>query len=139
VYWCTIKENWGIYKAFASLPWSALGRKEKIEEYQSIVSQARNHAFHHILPFDSTVEVDLSNLDVRAEKIRLFVPYKAKERGISLRDQKLADVLAEFSRARLRPVSKSFWQANLNVMLQANELSQQILESLILIHHARKS
>lgn len=103
------------------------------------MAQARNHAFHHILPFDSTVEVDLSNLDVRAEKIRLFAPYKEKESGVSLRDQRLADVLAEFSRAKLRPVSKSFWQANLTVISQAAELSHQIFESLILIHNARKS
>ena len=140
IFWCSIKENWGLYKAFTSLPWSALGRKEKLEEYELIVSQARNHAFHHILPFDSTVEVDLSQLDVRAEKIRLFLPYKDKQnRGISLKDQKLADILAEFSRAKLRPVSNSFWRANLNVMLGASDMARQILESLILIHNARKS
>jgi len=129
-----------LYRAFTSLPWSALGRKEKLEEYQSIVSQARNHAFHHALPFDSTVEVDLSNLDVRADKIRLFLPFKEKQgRGVHIKDQKLADVLAEFSRAKLRPVSMVFWQANLKVMEQSCQLAQHILESLILIHQATKS
>jgi hypothetical protein len=139
VFWCTLLEQWTLHQAFASLPWAALGRKEKLEEYKSIVSQARSHAFHHVLPFDSTVEIDLSTLDVRAEKIRLFVPFGQKEgRGVHLRDQKLAEVLAEFSRAKERPVSQIFWKANLAVMQAACKLAEQVLSALILIHDARR-
>lgn len=139
VFWCTVGKQWELYRAFASLPWSVLGRKEKLEEYQSIVSEARNSAFHHVLPFDATVEVDLSNLDVRAEKIRLFSPFGQKHgRGVLLKDQELADVFAEFTRARQRPVSNAFWQANLEVMKAACELAEAVLESLILIHAAKK-
>ena len=140
VFWCTVKEQWALHQAFTALPWKALGRKEKLEEYKSIVSQARSHAFHHVLPFDSTVEVDLSTLDVRAETIRLFVPFGQKEgRGVHLKDQKLADVLAEFSRAKERPVSSGFWWANLNVMQATCRLAQGVLETLVLIHEARES
>lgn len=92
-----------------------------------------------MLPFDSTVEVDLSGLDVRAETIRMFVPFGQKEgRGVHLKDQKLADVLAEFSRAKERPVSKTFWEANEAVMQAACKLAQEVLASLILIHDARR-
>jgi hypothetical protein len=139
IFWCTLLEQWTLHQAFASLPWAALGRKEKLEEYKTIVSQARSHAFHHVLPFDSTVEIDLSTLDVRAEKIRLFVPFGQKEgRGVHLRDQKLAEVLAEFSRAKERPVSQVFWKANHAVMQAACKLSEQVLAALILIHDARR-
>jgi hypothetical protein len=139
VFWCTVKEQWALHRAFASLPWAALGRKEKLEEYKSIVSQARSHAFHHVLPFDSTVEVDLSTLDVRAETIRLFVPFGQKQgRGVHLKDQKLADVLAEFSRAKERPVSHVFWEANLAVIQAACKLAEEVLATLILIHDARR-
>ena len=139
VFWCTLLEQWTLHQAFASLPWAALGRKEKLEEYKSIVSQARSHAFHHVLPFDSTVEIDLSTLDVRAETIRLFVPFGQKEgRGVHLRDQKLAEVLAEFSRAKERPVSQIFWKANLAVMQAACKLAEEVLSALILIHNARR-
>jgi hypothetical protein len=139
VFWCTVKEQWALHRAFASLPWAALGRKEKLEEYKSIVSQARSHAFHHVLPFDSTVEVDLSTLDVRAETIRLFVPFGQKQgRGVHLKDQKLADVLAEFSRAKERPVSQVFWKANLAVIQAACKLAEEVLATLILIHDARR-
>jgi hypothetical protein len=139
VFWCTLLEQWALHQAFASLPWAALGRKEKLEEYKSIVSQARSQAFHHVLPFDSTVEIDLSTLDVRAEKIRLFVPFGQKEgRGVHLRDQKLAEVLAEFSRPKERPVSQIFWKANHAVMQAACKLSEQVLAALILIHDARR-
>jgi hypothetical protein len=140
IFWCTIRQQWALYRAFVSLPWSAMGRKEKLEEYQSIVSQARSYAFHHVLPFDSTVEVDLSNLDVRAETIRLFLPFgQTHGRGIHLRDQKLADILSEFSRAKLRPVSTVFWDSNLKVMQESCHLAEHILETLILLHQARLS
>jgi len=139
VFWCTLLEQWTLHQAFASLPWSALGRKEKLEEYKSIVSQARSHAFHHVLPFDSTVEIDLSTSDVRAEKIRLFVPFGQKEgRGVHLKDQKLAEVLAEFSRAKERPVSQIFWKANLAVMQAACKLAEAVLSALVLIHNGRR-
>jgi hypothetical protein len=138
VFWCTIDKQWTLCRAFASLPWSALGRKEKLEEYQAIVSQARNYAFHHILPFEATVEVNLSHLDVRAERIRLFSPFGQKQdRGIWLKDQALADVLADFSRAKQRPVSKLFWEGNLSVMEAVCELAEGILSALLLMHAAR--
>jgi len=138
VFWCTVDKHWALYRAFASLPWSALGRKEKLEEYESIVAQARNHAFHHVLPFEATVEVDLSHFNVRAERMRLFSTFGQKQgRGIRLRDQELADVLANFSRAKERPVSLLFWEQNLNVMEAACELAQAILDVLILMHAAR--
>lgn len=140
VFWCTIDKQWALYRAFVSLPWSALGRKEKLEEYQSIISEARNSAFHHVLPFDATIEVDLSNLDVRAEKIRLFSPYGKKQgRGVLLKDQQLADVFAEFSRARQRPVSNVFWERNQSVLQASCELAEGVLESLIILHDAKKS
>lgn len=126
-------------RAFAFLSWAALGRKGNLEDYKSIVSQARSHAFHQILPFDSTVEIDLSTLDVRAEKIRLFVAFGQEEgRGVHLRDQKLAEVLAEFSRAKDRPVSQVLWKANYAVMQAACKLAGQVLEAVILIHDARR-
>ncbi|MCI0722825.1 MAG: hypothetical protein L0338_28225, partial [Acidobacteria bacterium] len=140
IFWCTVDKQWALYSAFASLPWSALGRKEKLEGYQQIVSQARNRAFHHVLPFDATVEADLSNSDVRAEKIRLFTPFGQKEaRGVRLKDQDLADLFGEFSRAKWRPVSNVFWHANLDVMQAATDLAQAVLDTLILVHKARKS
>jgi len=140
VFWCTVKEHWALRQAFAALPWASIGRKEKLEEYRAIVSQARSHAFHHVLPFDTTVEVDLSMLDVRAETIRLFVPFGKKEgRGVHLKDQKLADVLAEFTRAKERPVSNTFWDANLAVMKAAGKLAEEVLATLVLIHDARRS
>lgn len=139
VFWCTVKQHWALYRAFVSLPWAALGGKGSLGEYERIISQARSYAFHHVLPFQTTIEIDLSNLDVRAEKIRLFTPYGQKEdRGISVKDQKLADVLAAFSRAKERPVSSTFWQANLKIMERACDLAEQTLTTLLLIYDAKK-
>jgi hypothetical protein len=139
VFWCTVKQHWALYRAFADLPWSALGRKESLEGYETVISQARSYAFHHVLPFESTIEIDLSGLDVRAERIRLFAPFgQRQDRGLTVKDQKLADVLTEFSRAKQRPVSAAFWQANLKVMRQATELTEQVLITLLLLHQARR-
>lgn len=138
VFWCTMDAQWAFRAALGDLPWLALGRKEKLEEYRAVISRARDHAFHHILPFDATLEVDLSDSDVRAERIRLFSPYGTKdERGIRMKDQALAEVFAEFSRSRQRPVSLAFWRANLKVMDAASTLAERILEALVLIHEAR--
>jgi hypothetical protein len=138
VFWCTIDQQWALYRTFALLPWSALGRKENLEGYRQIIAQARNHAFHHILPFDATVEADLSSFDVRVETIRLFAAFgQNQSRGIRIKDQALADVLADFSRAKQRPVSKLFWESNLSVMEAACNLAQGILGALILMHEAR--
>ena len=139
VFWCTIDAQWAFRAGLGDLPWLALGRKEKLEEYRAVISRARDHAFHHILPFDATLEVDLSDSDVRAQRIRLFSPYGARdERGIQLKDQALADVFGEFSRSRQRPVSLAFWRANLRVMDAASTLAGRILDTLVLIHEARR-
>jgi hypothetical protein len=66
------------------------------------------------------------------------LPMGSGRTGVSIRDQKLADVLAEFSRAKERPVSTAFWQANLKVMEQACDLTKEILTTLLLIHEARR-
>jgi hypothetical protein len=140
VFWCTVGPQWAFRAALGNLPWLAMGKKEKLEDYRAIISRARDHAFHHILPFDATLEVDLSKFDVRAEKIRLFSPYGARgERGIYLKDQALAELFAEFSRSRQRPVSLVFWQANLRVMETACSLAGDVLHALICIHEVQRA
>ncbi|CAG1014971.1 hypothetical protein ANRL4_05363 [Anaerolineae bacterium] len=138
IFWCTVDKQWALYRAFASLPWAALGRKEKLHDYRDVIAAARNHAFHHVLPFDTTVEVDLSTVDVRAERMRLFLPHGQKnQHAIQLNDQELIDVFAEFSRAKQRPVSTVFWQRNLQVMKATTDLAAAVLDTLLLIHQSR--
>lgn len=138
VFWCTVQEQWALSQAFASLPWAALARKESLEEYKSVIAQARSYAFHHILPFDSTVEADLSKLNVLTQSIRLFAPDGQREgRGIFLQDQELVDVLKEFSRAKERPVSTGFWWANMKMIDAVQQVAQAVLDALVLIHEAK--
>jgi hypothetical protein len=140
VFWCTSDSHWILHRAFASLPWSSLGRKENIRDYQQIIAAARNHEFHHILPFETTVEVDLRNTDVRAVALRLFPPYSRKDHGgVRLKDQEIVDLFSEFSRAEQRPVSMKFWQGNLNVMESTHSLVKATLDVLVDINDARIS
>src|ERR1700683_4522446 len=55
---------------------------------------------------------------------------KKGRQGVHLKDQKLADVLAEFTRAEERPVSQMFWEANLSVMKAASKLTEEELSTL---------
>lgn len=140
VFWCTVDEHWNLSEAFKGLPWSALGRKEKLQEYKSVINEARNSAFHHALPFQSTVEVNLSGIDLKAQSIRLFAPFHQKQnRGVRLKDQELLDILTEFSRAKERPVSTVFWEKNEAVMQATIRLVDKTLDTLILLRGLRKN
>jgi len=138
VFWCTINKHWALHRAFSKLPWSALGKKEKIAEYQDIISAARNRAFHHFLPFDNTVEINLDKVDVQAEKLFLFPLYKQKERrGIQLKDQAIIDLFTQFSRAKERPVSYEFWARNCEVIECTCQLVRTTADALIMLNKAK--
>jgi len=138
VFWCTIDKHWQLHRAFSKLPWSELGKKEKISEYQDIVSSARNRAFHHFLPFDHTVEVNLEKVRIQAERLYLFPLYKQKgRRGIQLKDQAIIDLFSEFSRAKERPVSFEFWKKNLDVINCTCQLVHSTTDALILLNNAK--
>jgi len=135
VFWCTIDKHWALHRAFSKLPWSALGKKEKIAEYQDIISAARNRAFHHFLPFDNTVEINLEKVNIQAEKLFLFPLYRQKERrGIQLKDQAIIDLFTQFSRAKERPVSYEFWARNCEVLECTCQLVRSTNDALIMLN-----
>lgn len=136
LFWCTLDRQWELHDRFRRLPWSALGRKGNLEEYASTISGARSHAFHHILPFEGTLDVDLRRADVRAERIRLFPLAKSGGGGVRLADQELADLLSKFSRGANRPVGLAFWEGNAAVLRAAASLGEAMLASLAALHAA---
>jgi|GEM_PF-3373131 len=140
MFWCTVDKQWALYRSFSILPWSLLGKKEDLEEYTSIISEARNSAFHHILPFNTTIDVNLSDVEIKAESIQLFHQYNKKGRsGLRVNDQELIDVFSSFARAKQRPVSFEFWQNNLNVFKAVSELSNDILDTLIILWNSHQT
>lgn len=138
LFWQTIVEQWDFEAALNKLPWVTLGSKPNLANYRQVVSNARSHAFHHILPFDSTCKVDLSKSSVRAESISLFEPFEKKQgRGVRITDEALLKVFAEFSRAKSRDVADDFWKANTEVMNAAHAVVRAVLNALVVLHGER--
>lgn len=136
LFWCTLDSQWELHDQFTRLPWAALGRKGNLEEYAAVIASARSHAFHHVLPFEGTLEVDLSNADVRAESIRLFPLAKSGGGGVRLQDQELADLLARFARGAQRPVGQVFWERNAAVLQSAARLGKSMAVALETLYAA---
>lgn len=138
LFWCTLDRQWDIESRLKRLPWGALGRKGDLDDYEQVISAARSHAFHHILPFEGTLEVDLAGADVRAERVRLFPLAKSKDGGVRLREQDLADLLAKFARGVHRPVGLTFWRGNAEVMRAAASLGEAMLAALAAVYAASR-
>jgi hypothetical protein len=58
VRWCTVDEWLHLAEAFRNLPWSKMKDKPSLDTYQHTISNARNRAFHRLLPVDNTLRVE---------------------------------------------------------------------------------
>jgi len=118
VRWCTIDEWFRLEDAFRSLPWSKLKQKPSLDTYQRTINAARNRAFHHLLPVNKTLQVELEGKALGILRLRLFSEYSSRknEEGFVYEDKALVEVLTEFTRAGEKAVSPQFWNRNLDVM-----------------------
>lgn len=99
---------------------------------------ARNSAFHNLFPFRKSLKVPLPDAALGTPELRIFAQHtKKSENQLTYRDKELVDVLLEFTRARERRVSLSFWQKNLEVMDAMIRLFQRTNEFLKLLVDAR--
>ncbi len=99
---------------------------------------ARNSAFHNLFPFRKSLKVPLPDTALGTPELRIFAQHtKKSENQLTYRDKELVDVLLEFTRARERRVSLSFWQKNLEVMDAMIRLFQRTNEFLKLLVDAR--
>jgi hypothetical protein len=99
--------------------------------YQRTIADARNSAFHNLFPFRKSLSVPLPEAALGTPELRIFSEHtKKSENQLTYRDKELVDVLLEFTRARERRVSLSFWEKNLAVMDAAILLFQRTNEFL---------
>ena len=117
VLWGTIAEHYALSAAFRSLPWSRSKRKPSLKNYQQSISDARNSAFHNLFPFRKSLRVPLPEAALGAPELQIFSEHgKKSSNQLKYQDKELVDVLVEFTRARERHLSMSFWRKNLEVM-----------------------
>lgn len=117
VLWGTIAEHQALSVAFHSLPWSRSKCKPSLKNYQQSIADARNSAFHNLFPFRKSLRVPLPETALGAPELQIFSEHTKKSSNqLTYKDKELVDVLMEFTRARERSLSISFWQKNLDVM-----------------------
>lgn len=117
VLWGTVAEHYALSLAFHALPWSRSKTKPSLKNYQQAIADARNSAFHNLFPFRKSLRVPLPEAALGAPQLQIFSEHAKKTSNqLTYQDKQLVDVLLEFTRARERSLSLTFWQRNLDVM-----------------------
>ena len=116
VFWMTIYEQYQFASSLRQLPWEKLGTKPDLKNYVDAVKGARNKAFHNLLQFNQTIEVQMGDITIRPTKLRFFTEFTSKGNVFEYEDKELIEILTEFTRAGEQYVSFDFWKRNLKVM-----------------------
>lgn len=123
ILWCTIGSHYRLADAFRSLPWARETKKANLKAYESRIKNARNHAFHDFFGFDRSLEVDVTDLSLRVNRMVLFPTYGPnKSNELEYEDQEIAKLLLGFRRVPETPVPPEFWRRNLAVIEAAHDL-----------------
>lgn len=72
LFWMTVKEQIELAEAFRNLPWARTSKKPSLGGYRNLIGGARNRTFHHLLPFEQTIQVQLDGVPITAKHLRLF-------------------------------------------------------------------
>lgn len=138
VLWLTINEHFMISEAFKNLPWTSRENKPSVKDYQEKIGGARNHAFHDFFFIDRTIDVNLTNVKVPANKLILFPEFKDRQKAaFQYKDKDLVDVINELSRSSEVMVDFEFWRRNLEVIKSFESLLVSTNEALWLLCNAR--
>jgi hypothetical protein len=135
VRWCTVDEWFRLAENFRNLPWSKMKGKPSLDAYQHTVNNARNKAFHKLLPVENTLRVELEGTKLGRITLRLFPEYVARnaEETLDYEDRALVELLTDFTRVSEERVSPQFWQRNVAVMEATIELLSRTSSALKLL------
>jgi hypothetical protein len=138
VRWCTVDEWFRLAETFRKLPWAKTKDKPSLDAYQQTVNNARNKAFHRLLPVDNTLRVELEGTKLGRITLRLFPEYVARnaEQTMDYEDRALVELLTDFTRVSEKSVSPQFWQRNITVMEGTIELLSRTSSALKLLSKA---
>jgi hypothetical protein len=138
VLWGTLSEHYALSSAFNSLPWSRSTNKPSLKNYQQAIGDARNSAFHNLFPFRKSLRIPLPDSALGDPSLQIFSEHSKKgQNQLTYRDRELVDVLTEFTRARERNLSMSFWRKNLEVMNSTVRLFERTNEFVKALSEAR--
>jgi hypothetical protein len=132
-----LDEWFRLAEAFRNLPWSKMKEKHSLDAYQLTVSNARNKAFHRLLPVDNTLRVELEGTKLGRITLRLFPEYgiRSNEETLDYEDKALVELLTDFTRVSQRAVSPQLWKRNIAIMEATIELLSRTSLALKLMVH----
>jgi hypothetical protein len=135
VFWLTIGSQSELADRFADLPFAMVGKaKPSFERYKTVISSARNRAFHDVFAFGRPFHVRLPGDAFRSAELRLFQEYtKRSKAGLDFEDKELVELLAGFTRVSERAVPLGFWEKNLEVMRAVAKVVDALRDALILV------
>jgi hypothetical protein len=135
VRWCTVDELFRLAENFRSLPWSKMKGKPSLDSYQHTVNNARNRAFHRLLPVENTLRVQLEGKKLGTITLNLFPEYVARnaQETLDYEDRALVELLTDFTRVSEKRVSPQFWQRNISIMEGTIELLSRTSSALKLL------
>jgi hypothetical protein len=135
VLWGTILHHYNLSEAFKDLPWNRSNSKPSLKNYNNIIANSRNQAFHKIFPFKNSLNIELPNNSLKGATIRIFSKHsKKKENQLSYDDKAMVDVLLDFTRTSEHKISFSFWEKNKIIMQLSIKLVEETNDFLKLIY-----
>lgn len=125
ILWGTIYHHCKLSEAFKALPWNRSNSKPSLKNYNNIIGNSRNQAFHKLFPFKNSLSIDLPDNSLKGATLKIFSQYsKKKDNQLSYDDKSMVDVLLDFTRTSDHKIAFSFWEKNRTVM----ELSIQLIQ-----------
>jgi len=130
--WSTLGEHHALACALRALPWARSRNKANLKNWQLTIGDARNEAFHSAFPFKKALDIELGGGSLQNLSLRTFSKH-AKKSGNKLLfdDDKLVDVLVQFSRPGARLVPPAFWVGNQAVMSGIVDVFEATMASLV--------
>lgn len=138
IFWLTISSQFELADRFADLPFALVGKaKPSLDRYRTVISGARNRAFHDLFSFTRPFQVQLTGDAFRSAELRLFRDYTRRSHpALQFEDRPLIELLERFTRAPERQVPLGFWEGNLEVMRAVESLATAVQEALVLAAEA---
>jgi hypothetical protein len=138
LFWLTIDEQSELADRFSELPFALVGKaKPSLERYRSVISAARNRAFHDFFAFARPFHVDLPGEAFRSPELRLFRQFRSSAPALEFRDRQLVELLEGLSRTPESPVPLGFWEKNQGVMESVANLTRAVQKALVLVSRSR--
>lgn len=138
IFWLTAASQFELAERFGELPFALVGKaKPSLDRYRTVISGARNRAFHDLFSFGRPFHVRLTGDAFRGPELRLFQDFRRRRQpALRFEDRPLIELLEGFTRAPERQLPLGFWEGNAEVMKAVGSLARNLRDALILVASA---